>query len=175
MAYYFSAYRGTFYGRTQSIFAKYLRSKIEVLRDVRNSKGPYTWQVQERRASTLEQMQVPNWVRPGVQRSKCPLFASYTRCKCFIETSRNKVITSKTVIRLSSVTRSRCSEMSDQWRVSLYMIMSQNSIQHLGKGDFIMIYEILVSTIELPYGRFQTYPDISLPEKLTWKSRRSQN
>ena len=34
-------------------------SKIEVPRDVRNSKGPQTWQVQERMVSTLEQMQVP--------------------------------------------------------------------------------------------------------------------
>ena len=36
-------------------------------------------------------------------------------------------------------------------------------------------YEIPISTIELPEGWFQTFPNISLREKLTWKSRRSQN
>ena len=55
-------------------------SKIEVPRDVRNSKGPQTWQVQERMVSTLEQMQVPNGTGPGVRRSKRPLLASRTRC-----------------------------------------------------------------------------------------------
>ena len=54
-------------------------SKIEVPRDVQNSKGPYTWQVQERMVSTLEQMQVPNGTGPGVRRSKRPLPASRTR------------------------------------------------------------------------------------------------
>ena len=44
-----------------------------------------------------------------------------------------------------------------------------------GRGDFIMFDEISISTIELPDGRFQTFPDISLLEKLTWKSRCSQN
>ena len=57
-----------------------LLRKIEVPRDVRNSKGPYTWQVQERMVSTLEQMQVPNGTGPGVRRSKRPLLASRTRC-----------------------------------------------------------------------------------------------
>ena len=38
-----------------------------------------------------------------------------------------------------------------------------------------MFDEILTSTIELTEGRFQTFPDISLPEKLPWKLRRSQN
>ena len=42
-------------------------SKIEVPRDVRNLKGPYTWHVQERMVSTLEQMQVPNGTGPGVR------------------------------------------------------------------------------------------------------------
>ena len=55
-------------------------SKIEVPRDVRNSKDPYTWQVQKRMVSTLEQMQVPNWTGPGVRRSKRLLLASRTRC-----------------------------------------------------------------------------------------------
>ena len=115
----------------------------------------------------LGQMQVPNGTGQGVWMSKCPLLASRTRCKCAMKTSRNKVITSKTVIRSSSVTRSPVSGMSDQWRVSLYMIMSQNVMQHLGEGDFIMSDKIPISTIELPEGRFQTFPDISLPENLT--------
>ena len=38
-----------------------------------------------------------------------------------------------------------------------------------------MLDEIPISTIEPPYGWFQTFPDISMPEKLTWKSHRSQN
>ena len=68
--------------------------------------------------STSEQMQVPNGTGPGVRRSKRPLFASRTRCKC--------PVTSKMEIRSSSVTMSRLGEMSDQWRVLLLMIMSQN-------------------------------------------------
>ena len=31
------------------------------------------------------------------------------------------------------------------------------------------------STIELPEGQFQTFPEISLPKKLIWKSHRYQN
>ena len=58
----------------------YRINKIEVPRDVRNTKGPYTLQVQERMVSTLEQMQVPNGTGPGVRRSKRPLLASRTRC-----------------------------------------------------------------------------------------------
>ena len=61
----------------------------------------------------------PIWDRTCVRRSKRPLLASCIRCKCPVETSWNKVITSKTVIRSSLVTRSRFSEMSDQLRVSL--------------------------------------------------------
>ena len=73
-------------------------------------------------------MQVPNGTGPGVRRSKRPLLASRNRCKCPMETSRNKIMNlkSKTVIRSSLVTRSQFSEMSDQWRVSLYIIKSQN-------------------------------------------------
>ena len=46
---------------------------------------------------------------------------------------------------------------------------------HLGEGDIIMFDEILISKIELLEGRFQTFPDIFLPEKLTRKSRRFKN
>ena len=44
-----------------------------------------------------------------------------------------------------------------------------------GRGDFITFAEITISTIEIPERLFQTFPHISLPEKLTWKSHRSQN
>ena len=47
--------------------------------------------------------------------------------------------------------------MSDQLRVSPQMTMSQNVVQHLGEGDFIMFDEIpIILTIKLPKGRFQT-------------------
>ena len=49
--------------------------------------------------STLEQMQFPNGEGPGVRKSKRPLLASSTHCKCPMETSRNRVMTSKTVIK----------------------------------------------------------------------------
>ena len=35
----------------------------------------------------------------------------------------------------------------------------------MGEGDFIILDDIPISTIELPEGRFLTFPDISLPEK----------
>ena len=75
-------------------------------------------------------------------------------------------IMSKTVIRSSSVTRLRFSEMSYQWRVPLYMIMSQNVMQHLGEDDFIMFHEIPISTIELSEGRFQRPPTYPCPRSL---------
>ena len=56
------------------------------------------------------------------------------------------------------------------------MSMSQNVMKHLGEGGgFIMLDEIPILTIQLPAGQFQMFPDISLPEELTSKSRRTQN
>ena len=78
--------------RNTMISTQTIRGKIEVPRDLRNSKSPWTWQVQERMVSTLEQMQDPNGTGPGVRNSKRPLLASLTRCKCPMETSRNKII-----------------------------------------------------------------------------------
>ena len=43
-------------------------------------------------------MQVPNGTGLGVMRSKRPLLACHTRCKCSMETSGNWVIRSKSVI-----------------------------------------------------------------------------
>ena len=94
------------------------------------------------------------------------LLASRTRCKCSMKTSLSLIIMSKLVIRSSSVTISRFSEMSDKLRIALYMIMSQNVMWDLGDGDSIMFDEIPISTIELPERQFQTFPDISLLEKL---------
>ena len=45
--------------------------------------------------STLEQMQVPNGTGPRVRSSKRPLLASRIRFKFSMESSLNKVITSK--------------------------------------------------------------------------------
>ena len=56
----------------------------------------------------------------GVRKRKHPLLASCTRCKYSMETSLNLVIRSKLV------TRSRVGEMSDQWRMSLYMAPGQS-------------------------------------------------
>ena len=46
---------------------------------------------------------------------------------------------------------------------------------NIREGDFILFGKIPVPTIELPYRRFQTFLDISLPEKLIGKSHRPQN
>ena len=75
--------------------------------------------------STLEQMQVPNGTGPGVRRSKRPLLASRTRCNVPWKL-HNSVIRSKSVFNSSSVISSQIGVMSDQLRVSLYMVMPQN-------------------------------------------------
>ena len=79
---------------------------------------------------------------------------------------QNSVTRSKSVLKSSSVINSQIGVMSDQLRVSLYMVMSQNVVLHLGEGDFIMFDEIPISTIKLPEGRFQTFHDISLSGEL---------
>ena len=43
------------------------------------------------------------------------------------------------------------------------------------EGDLILFGKIPVSTIELPWRRFQSFRDISLPEKLIGKSQRPHN
>ena len=77
--------------------------------------------------STLEQTQVPNGTGPGVRRSKRPLLASRTRCNVLLK-PQNSVIRSKSVLKSSSVINSQIGVMSDQLRVSLYMVMSQNAM-----------------------------------------------
>ena len=65
--------------------------------------------------------------------------------------------------------------MSYQWRVSLHVVIIQNVVLHSGEGDLILFGKIPIPTIELPYRRFQTFLDISLPEKLIGQSHRPQN
>ena len=67
--------------------------------------------------STLKQMTVPNLTGPGVRRSEGNQLASCASCKWYMETSRNMLITSKTVLRSSSGTMSRFTEIED---VTLY-------------------------------------------------------
>ena len=138
---------------------------LNIIKQNRRTEG-CSKQVRERMVSTLEQMQVPNGTGPGVRRSKRPLLASRTRCNILwrLPTFGNKVI--KSVIKPSSVISSQIGVMSDQLRVSLYMVMSKNVMYYLGEGDFIMFDEIPISTIKLPEGRFQTFYDISLSEEL---------
>ena len=69
--------------------------------------------------STLEQMQVPNGTGPGFRRSKRPLLVAM-----FYGNLKHSVIRSKSVIKSSSVISSEIGVMSDQLRVSFYMVMS---------------------------------------------------
>ena len=75
--------------------------------------------------STLEQMQIPNETGPGVWRSKRPLLASRTRCNVLWKPQKfgNKV---KIGNKVQLVISSQIGVMSDQLRVSLFMVMSQN-------------------------------------------------
>ena len=74
--------------------------------------------------STLEQMQIPKW-----DRTRC-----FCECVCllaapvamFYGNLRNLVARSKSIIRSSSVISLQNCAMSDQLRVSLYIVMSKN-------------------------------------------------
>ena len=74
-----------------------------------------------------------------------------------------------------SVTGSNIGLMSDQLRVSLYMIILQNVLYHSREGYLISCDKIPLKNNELPQRRFQAFVDISLPEKLIGKSHRTQN
>ena len=75
--------------------------------------------------STLEQMQAPNGTGPGVRRISvlCWLAAPVAM---FYGNLQNSVIRSKSVLKSSSVINTQIGVMSDQLRVSWYMVMSQN-------------------------------------------------
>ena len=120
---YYSHWGGQHLIFRQGQCQKVKKGKIEVPRDVRISEGPYTWQVQESMVSTFEQMQVPNGTRPGVRRSKRPRWLA-APVEMFYGNLQNLVIRSKSVIKSSSVISSQVGVMSDQLRVSFYMIMS---------------------------------------------------
>ena len=75
----------------------------------------------------IEQIQVPNRTGRSARRSKRPLLVSRFCCKCSMKTSWNLVIRYNSVIRSRSVSRSRFSEMSDQWKVSLYITLVNDS------------------------------------------------
>ena len=102
-------------------------------------------------------MQVQNRTGLDVWRSKHPLLACHSHCKCSVKTSRNLVIRSKSVILgpVWSQSHKQLSVMSDQWRVSLtvYGHVPECHVT-FGKGRLIHIDEISTSTIELPKRRF---------------------
>ena len=54
--------------------------------------------------------------------------------------------------------------------LSLYMVR-----YHLWEGNFILFYKIPVSNLKLSQWRYQSFLDVSLFEKLIWKSHRPQN
>ena len=62
---------------------------------------------------------------PKWDRTRRPLLASRTRCNALWKLPK-LVIRSKSVIKSSSVISSQIDEMSDQLRVSLHMVMTQN-------------------------------------------------
>ena len=65
--------------------------------------------------------------------------------------------------------------MSDQWRgIYVYGHPPEFHVT-FGGGGLILYTKILVPTIELPKRRFQTFLDMSLPEKLIGKSHCPQN
>ena len=79
------------------------------------------------------------------------------------------------VIRPSLVTKSRFSEISDQLRVSLYNDHVLECRVTFWRGRLPYVLWDPDSAIELSEGQFQTFPEISLPKKLIWKSLRYQN
>ena len=75
--------------------------------------------------STLEQMQVPNGTGPGV-RGVNVLSWLAAPVAMFYGHFQNLAIRSKSVLKSSSVINSQIGVMSNQLRVSLYMVMSKN-------------------------------------------------
>ena len=75
--------------------------------------------------STLEQMQVQNMTGPGVWMRKRPLLASRTRYNVLWKPPKfgNKV---KIGNKVQFNNKFQIGVMSDQLKVSLYMVMSQN-------------------------------------------------
>ena len=72
--------------------------------------------------STLEQMQVPNGTGPGVRRISVLCWLAAPASMCF-GNLQNSVIRSKSVLKSSSVISLQIGVMSDQLRVSLYILL----------------------------------------------------
>ena len=58
--------------------------------------------------------------------------------------------------------------------MSLYLVRLQNIIKHSWERNFVLFDKILVSTIKRLQWRFQAFFDVSLFERLFWKSCRPQ-
>ena len=85
---------------------------------------PETWLVSERLISTLKHMHVPYGTWPAVQRSKVHLLAWYTYCKILWKPLDILLNRTNSIIRSRSVKKKqRVGVISDQWRMSRYMIM----------------------------------------------------
>ena len=114
-------------------------------------------------------MQVQNKTGVGSPMSKHPLSVCQIRHKCCIQTFSGK---GNSVTISNSVTSSLVSVMSDRRRYSwyMYMVMLQNFISHSGNGETTSLNKILEWTIiGFPKWRLQSFPDISLLEKLFGK------
>ena len=116
-----------------------------------------------------EQMQVPNWTGPGIQRSKRPLFASRTRCIVLWNPPKfgNKVKIGNKV-QFGNKFANWC----NVWSIEGVIVYGHvpEIMKHLGEGDFIMFDEISISTIKLfrdDFKRSMSYPcPRSLDERL---------
>ena len=136
--------------------------KIEVLMYV-----PQTWQVLKRLVLTLKHTHVPNEAGPSVWWSKHPPLASYARCKYCMATSRYLAKRSNS----SSVTRPQVSVMHDGPMEELIAYCQATECHVIfRRWGFILFDKILVLTVVLSMIQFQTFPGISLPEKLIVKS-----
>ena len=126
-----------------------ISSKIELPRDVRNSKGRRHDKF--RKDWSQHKNKCKSQMGQGQGSGGVSIFCWLaTHVAMFYGNLLNLVIRSKSIIRSSLVISSQIGVMSDQLRVSLYMVMSQNVMKHLGEGDFIMFDEIPISTIKLP-------------------------
>ena len=99
---------------------------------------------------------------PGGVSVLCWLAAPVAMFYGNLQNSVRRSKSAKSVLVISS----RIGVMSDQLRVSFYVVMPQNVMYHLGEVDFIIFDEIPISTTQLPEGRIQTFHDISLSEEL---------
>ena len=115
-------------------FVEIYLSIIEVPRDARNSKSENMTSSGEN-GLNIRTNTGPKMGQDQVSGRVSVLCWLPTIVAMFYENLRNLVIRSKSVIRSSSIRRSQIGFMSDQLRVSLYMVMSQNSMYHFGERE----------------------------------------